>query len=64
MRLRTAAVALGIFAAAAAASAQRPYVALGDSITAGFQGNCLVERNQVNSFPAVIGRLMGINDFQ
>jgi hypothetical protein len=61
---RVAAAALGIFAASVSAVAQRPYVALGDSITAGFQGNCLVERNQVNAFPAIIARQMGINDFE
>ncbi|HEY7575260.1 MAG TPA: hypothetical protein VIB08_08865, partial [Thermoanaerobaculia bacterium] len=64
LRPRAAAAALVFLAASAAAFGQgRPYVALGDSITAGFQGNCLVERNQVNSFPAVIGRQMGIADF-
>jgi lysophospholipase L1-like esterase len=40
------------------------YVALGDSLTAGFQSNCLVQRNQLNSFPAVIARTLGIADFQ
>ncbi len=41
--------------AAAPVSAQfTHYVALGDSLTAGIQGSCLVERNQEASFPAVV----------
>ncbi|HEY7369586.1 MAG TPA: SGNH/GDSL hydrolase family protein, partial [Thermoanaerobaculia bacterium] len=63
LRPRAAAAAL-VFLAASAAGAQTRYVAIGDSITAGFQGNCLVERNQVNSFPAIIARQLGITDFQ
>ena len=52
-------------ALAAPASAQfSKYVALGDSLTAGVEGNCLVERNQRNSFPAVIARQLAIGDFQ
>jgi lysophospholipase L1-like esterase len=40
------------------------YVALGDSLTAGVESNCLVQRNQVNSFPAVLARTLFITDFQ
>jgi hypothetical protein len=58
----SAAVAL---AAAAPLSAQFDYyVALGDSLTAGVEGNCLVQRNQLASFPAVIAHQLGLTDFQ
>ncbi len=40
------------------------YVALGDSITASFQGLCLVQRHQVRSYPNVIAAQLGITDFQ
>jgi lysophospholipase L1-like esterase len=40
------------------------YVALGDSLTAGVEGNCLVQRNQVASYPAVIGQQLGISGFE
>ncbi len=40
------------------------YVALGDSLTAGWQSGCLVQRNQVNSFPAVIARTLAVPDFE
>ena len=40
------------------------YVALGDSLTAGVESNCLVQRNQVNSYPAQLAQLFGINDFE
>jgi hypothetical protein len=40
------------------------YVALGDSLTAGVESQCLVERNQVNSYPAQLAHLFGVNDFQ
>ncbi|MFN2385833.1 MAG: SGNH/GDSL hydrolase family protein [Thermoanaerobaculia bacterium] len=42
----------------------RKYVALGNSITAGIQGNCLVERHQRKTYPAIITRQLGITDFQ
>jgi lysophospholipase L1-like esterase len=42
----------------------RKYVALGNSITAGIQGNCLVERHQRNTYPVIIARQLGITDFQ
>ena len=46
------------------ASAQIKYVALGDSLTAGWQSGCLVQRNQVNSYPAVLARQFGVTDFE
>ncbi len=57
-----AALALGLAAPAAAQFGK--YVALGDSLTAGVEGNCVVERNQRASFPAVIAEQIGIDDFQ
>jgi len=63
---RAAGIATGVsLLAAAPAGAQfRKYVALGNSITAGIQGNCLVERHQRKSFPRIIGQQLGISDFQ
>lgn len=40
------------------------YVALGDSLTAGVEGNCLVERNQRRSYPKLVADQLGITDFQ
>ena len=40
------------------------YVALGDSLTAGVESQCLVQRNQVNSYPAQLAHLFGVSDFQ
>ncbi len=40
------------------------YVALGDSITASFQGLCLVTRNQNASYPLLISQQLGISGFQ
>jgi lysophospholipase L1-like esterase len=64
-----AAVSAGAFTALAASSlfAQttfRKYVALGDSLTAAFEGFCLVERHQVRSFPKLVADQLGISDFQ
>lgn len=42
----------------------RKYVALGDSLTAGVEGNCLVERHQRKSFPKLVADQLGISDFQ
>jgi len=58
------AAALALFAAGPAAAQFDKYVALGDSLTAGVESNCLVQRNQVNSFPAVLARSLGIDDFE
>jgi len=40
------------------------YVALGDSLTAGWQSGCLVQRNQVNSFPAMLAHSLYGGDFE
>jgi lysophospholipase L1-like esterase len=40
------------------------YVALGDSLTAGVSGNCLVTRHQQRSFPKLVADALGITDFQ
>ena len=42
----------------------RKYVALGDSLTAGVEGNCLVERHQRRSYPRLVADQLGIADFQ
>ncbi len=40
------------------------YVALGDSLTAGWESGCLVQRNQVNSYPAVLSKILYGGDFE
>lgn len=55
---------LALLAAGPAAAQFDKYVALGDSLTAGFESGCLVERNQVNSYPAQIARALSISDFE
>jgi lysophospholipase L1-like esterase len=40
------------------------YVALGDSLTAGVEGVCLVERHQIRSYPKLVADQLGISDFQ
>ncbi|MBC8042413.1 MAG: hypothetical protein IAF08_03115, partial [Rhizobacter sp.] len=40
------------------------YVAIGNSITAGFQSSALWETEQRNSFPALIAKQAGATDFQ
>jgi lysophospholipase L1-like esterase len=40
------------------------YVALGDSLTAGVSGNCLVTRHQQRSVPKLVADALGITDFQ
>lgn len=40
------------------------YVALGDSLTAGLEGSCLVQRHQERSFPKIVATQLGITDFQ
>ena len=42
----------------------RKYVALGDSLTAGVEGNCLVERHQRRSYPKLVADEIGITDFE
>ncbi|HEX4440379.1 MAG TPA: SGNH/GDSL hydrolase family protein [Thermoanaerobaculia bacterium] len=51
-------------ASAAAAQAFDKYVALGDSLAAGYQSNCLVQRNQIHSAPADLAAAIGITDFE
>lgn len=40
------------------------YVAIGDSLTAGVEGSCLVTRHQQRSFPKLVADALGITDFQ
>jgi hypothetical protein len=40
------------------------YVALGDSITMGVQGACLVERHQTRTYAVILAEQLGIADFQ
>ncbi len=60
--------ALALFSVVPVRAQQTPffdkYVALGDSLTAGVESGCVVQRNQVNSFPAVLARVFGIDDFE
>jgi lysophospholipase L1-like esterase len=63
--LRFASVAGLLALAASPAAAQfTKYVALGDSLTASFQGLCLVTRHQEASYPNVIAGQLGISDFE
>ncbi|MDQ2977652.1 MAG: SGNH/GDSL hydrolase family protein [Acidobacteriota bacterium] len=65
-RAAAAASAVVLLAAAplAAQTTFRKYVANGDSITAGVQGNCLVARNQRTAYPVLVANALGITDFQ
>jgi hypothetical protein len=56
-----AAATLGLLADPLQAQDFSRYVAVGDSLTAGVEGNCLVERNQVASFPAVLAGQLSIS---
>ena len=60
-----AAVAL-LAALPSAARAQKfpQYVARGDSLTAGWQSGCLVQRNQVTSYPAQLASILYSGDFE
>jgi lysophospholipase L1-like esterase len=40
------------------------YVSAGDSLTAGFQSNSLIDVSQRNSYPAIIARQAGVADFE
>ena len=40
------------------------YVAIGNSLTAGFQSNALSERDQAYSYPSLIAQHIGVPDFQ
>ena len=63
---RSIGLAAGVLALAGAPLAAQfnHYVALGDSLTAGVEGNCLVQRNQAASFPAVLAEQLHQADFQ
>jgi lysophospholipase L1-like esterase len=64
---RAGALAAALLLPAASASAQRDfrsYVALGDSLTAGFSSASLMEANQASSVPALIARQAGVTGFQ
>lgn len=57
-------IAAGLCIAAAGAFAQAVpdfthYVALGDSLTAGYESGCLVDRHQLHSYPALLAKAMG-----
>lgn len=64
-----AAVSGGVLALLLAAPAYsqttfHKYVALGDSLTAAFEGGCLVQRHQNRSYPKIVATQLGITDFQ
>jgi lysophospholipase L1-like esterase len=60
------AVALGAASLASAQAFQNfsTYVALGDSLTAGYMSGSLVKTRQLNSFPGLIARSAGVQGFQ
>lgn len=67
MGLRAAAgtaLVLALHASPLDAQTFHKYVALGDSLTAGVEGNCLVTRHQQRSFPKLVADALGISDFQ
>lgn len=67
MRNRLYLATAALFVASASAHAQGTftnYVAVGDSLTAGYMSGSLVETHQVNSYPALIARQGGAKDFQ
>jgi lysophospholipase L1-like esterase len=64
-----AAVSAGVLTALAASplfsqTTFHKYVALGDSLTAGVEGVCLVDRHQNRSYPKLVAGQLGIADFQ
>jgi lysophospholipase L1-like esterase len=61
-----AAFALGLSTAAAAQAQTNftTYIAIGDSLAAGYSSGALVETNQATSVPALIARQASIADFQ
>ena len=40
------------------------YVALGDSLTAGWQSGCLVQRNQLTNYPSQLASILFSGDFE
>ncbi|PYQ64547.1 MAG: hypothetical protein DMF54_13850 [Acidobacteria bacterium] len=64
-----AAVSAGVLTALAASplfsqTAFHKFVAVGDSLVAGEEGNCLVERHQNRSWVKLVANQLGISDFQ
>lgn len=57
-------LALPALCAAQAAPSFTTYVAIGDSLSAGFVSGALVENHQANSVPALLARQGGAADFQ
>lgn len=55
---------LAVAAPSAAQTKYNQYVALGDSLTAGWESGCLVQRNQVNSYPAQLAAIVFNGTFQ
>ncbi len=59
--------AVALFAAltpTAGAQQFAQYVALGDSLTAGWQSGCLVERNQLTNYPSQLAKILYDGDFE
>ncbi|HEU5251170.1 MAG TPA: SGNH/GDSL hydrolase family protein [Thermoanaerobaculia bacterium] len=59
-----AALLLAFFVSPLHSQTFHKYVALGDSLTAAFEGGCLVERHQQRSYPKLVADTLGIADFQ
>ena len=58
---------MALFAAlpsTAAAQQFAQYVALGDSLTAGWQSGCLVQRNQLTNYPSQLAKILYDGDFE
>ncbi len=67
MKIRAVLALLLFLAGASAARAQANftnYVAVGDSLTAGYMSGSLVETRQAHSYPALIARQAGVSGFQ
>jgi len=69
LNLRTVALLLAVLGSASLAPAQgfqsfSKYVALGDSLTAGYMSGSLVRTHQLNSYPAQIARSAGVQGFE
>lgn len=64
MKMRTFSIAAAALAVAGVVRAQAPnfsnYVSLGDSLTAGWESGCLVDRHQLKSYPARLATSFGI----
>jgi lysophospholipase L1-like esterase len=63
--LHVGAALLCLFAGRAAAQTDfTTFVAIGDSLAAGFSNGCMLEKHQAHSVPALIARQAGVTDFQ